>query len=296
MKKKIRRNNNLIKLTGYVLLATMLMSGCSSEVSVGGGSVREPQEAPINVGASADDYSSYVKGTIDNVSGANATPEPTAVVDNTRIVDVEVDELPARGVYVSSSENLPEDSGVVPEFKSEDLNAEDEDEEDNNKEDKKSDSDEDEEDSEEIEYNAYGNPITPDEFDVGKCCIYINGEIDEQYGSDIITALNKARTDLGYDALDEKKGLDTCANRRTREISCFLSHTRPNATPFYSLAPEYFKAEMLAIDGAKPEETIDAWIRDPYSRSLVFTTKFTSVGAACFKCNGLNCVVVALGY
>lgn len=144
--------------------------------------------------------------------------------------------------------------------------------------------------------SAESTMTTPDTFDVGTCCIYINGENDSAFGSDIVTAINKARTDLGYKALEEKTGLNTCADRRTREIACYLNHTRPNMQPFYSLAPQYFKAEMLAIDNATAAETVDAWIRDITSRNLVFTTKYSSVGAACFKCNGLKCIVVAFGY
>lgn len=280
-------NHKLIYASLVLLLVVMSFGlyGCKGSAQKSTGSVKKVEKAPVNVGVKSDDYSDYIKDSIDSVKGPETTYTPTPTVDNSRVVDVEVDDIPPRELYVSSSENLPEDSGYTPSFESEERIT-----------DPESESGEDSEDEEEEELSEAGYKITPDEFDVGKCCIYINGENDEQYGADIITALNKARTDLGYPAYEEKKGLDTCADRRTREIACFLSHMRPNALPFYSLAPEYFKAEMLAIDGAEPEETIDAWIRDPNSRSLVFSEKFTSVGAACFKCNTLNCVVVALGY
>lgn len=280
-------NHNLIYGVLICLLAvSFVFSGCKGSATKSTGSVRKVDNAPVNVGVKSDDFSDYVKESIDSVKGPETTMTPTPYVENSRVVDVEVDDIPPRELYVSSSEGLTEDSDYTPNFSTEERITDSDDESD----------DEETEDEEDEELSPAGYKITPDEFEVGKCCIYINGAIDEQYGADIITALNKARTDLGYTALEEKKGLDTCADRRTREIASFLSHTRPNALPFYSLAPEYFKAEMLAIDGAKPEETIDAWIRDPYSRSLVFSEKFTSVGAACFKCNTLNCVVVALGY
>lgn len=141
-----------------------------------------------------------------------------------------------------------------------------------------------------------GDGTTPDTFDVGTSSIYINGENDSAYATDIIASINKARTDLGYEALTEKDGLDKCADRRTREITCGLSHMRPNGQHFTSLAPQYFKAEMLAAGDGEPAETVDAWIKDLTSRDLVFTNKYTSVGAACFKCNGLKFVVVAFGY
>lgn len=141
-----------------------------------------------------------------------------------------------------------------------------------------------------------GVTVTPESFEVGTCCIYIDGESDTGYAGNLITELNNIRTNMGYQPFNENASLSACADRRAREITCYLNHTRPNQTPFYSLAPQYFKAEMLAIDGADALDTVKAWIRDEYSRSIVFNTKYTSVGAACFKCNGLNCVVVAFGY
>ncbi len=138
--------------------------------------------------------------------------------------------------------------------------------------------------------------ITPDEFDVGTCCIYINGETDSAYGTEVMTAINKARTDLGYKPLVTNTGLSTCADRRTREIAADLNHTRPNGLPFYSLAPEYFKAEMLIINNQKAEDAVDTMIKmDPVSRNLIFTTKYQSIGASSFKCNGRQCTVVSFG-
>lgn len=138
--------------------------------------------------------------------------------------------------------------------------------------------------------------ITPDEFDVGKCCIYINGESDSAFGTEVITAINKARTDLGYKPLITNKGLGTCADRRTREIAANFDHTRPNGLQFYSLAPEHFKAEMLLMTMQKAEDTVDAMIKnDPVSRRLIYTEKYQSIGASSFKCNGTRFTVVSFG-
>lgn len=138
--------------------------------------------------------------------------------------------------------------------------------------------------------------ITPEEFDVGKCCIYINGESDSAGGTEVVTAINKARKDLGYKEFVNNKGLATCADRRTREVAALYSHQRPNGQQFYSLAPEHFKAEMLIITGQKAEEAVDAVIkRDPISRNLIFTEKYQSIGASSFKCNGIKYTVVAFG-
>ena len=138
--------------------------------------------------------------------------------------------------------------------------------------------------------------ITPNEFEVGKCCIYMNGESNSAYGTEVVTAINKARTDLGYKELVTNEGLATCADRRTRELAAYNSHTRPNGTQFYSLAPEHFKAEILMVGTQKAEDAVDTLIKkDPVSRALIFTEKYQSIGASSFKCNGNECMVVAFG-
>lgn len=289
---KMLKKRYIRKIT-YAIITTVtvtLLAGCSGSDanSNTADTLGANKKANTEVGSGDEDYSDYIRNAVNSVSKDIVEPPKETNTDK----NIVVNQSPDSDIYVSASEQLPEDSGIVPSF-GEDAEKSDEDSENPQEATEVGDNGE---ESGEGEENAENEGLTPNDFPVGTSCIYINGEIDSSYGSDIITALNKARVDLGYPPLTEKTGLDTCADRRTREISSYLAHMRPNGTPFYSLAPDYFKAEMLAIDGAKAEETIDAWIRDPNSRSLVFTTKFTSVGAACFKCNGLNCVVVALGY
>lgn len=138
--------------------------------------------------------------------------------------------------------------------------------------------------------------ITPEEFEVGKCCIYINGENDSGLGTEVVTAINKVRKDLGYKELVNNKSLATCADRRTRETVARFDHVRPNGQMFYSLAPEHFKAEMIIRSRGKGEEIIDSLIKnDPVSRNLIFTEKYQSVGASSFKCNGDQYTVVSFG-
>ena len=138
--------------------------------------------------------------------------------------------------------------------------------------------------------------ITPDEFEVDTCCIYMNGESDSAYGTEVVTAINKTREDLGYKPFEKNKGLSNCADRRTREIAANFSHTRPNGKPFYSVAPEHFKAEMLIKNNQKAEDAVDTLIKnDPVSRALIFSKKYQSIGASSFKCNGMKYTVVSFG-
>lgn len=137
---------------------------------------------------------------------------------------------------------------------------------------------------------------TPATFEVGTGLVYIDGKYDDAYKTNLLTTINDARTGLNYPAMTINESLNTCANLRAKEITCYLSHQRPDFSMFYSLAPDYYKAEIITIDSANPKETLDAWMTDPISRNILFSKEFTSIGASNYVCNGLNCIVVSFGY
>lgn len=137
---------------------------------------------------------------------------------------------------------------------------------------------------------------TPAVFEVGTGLVYIDGKYDETYRTNLLKTINDARTGLNYPAMTINDSLNICANLRAKEITCFLSHYRPDGSQFYSLAPNYYKAEIITIDSANPKETLDAWMTDPISRNILFSKEFTSIGASNYVCNGLNCIVVSFGY
>lgn len=138
-------------------------------------------------------------------------------------------------------------------------------------------------------------PATPEDFPVGVCLVYVKGDPDSGYASGIIDRINTIRTEMGYPELVENDGLNKCAEMRSREVATFVSHTRPDGSLYNSLAPKYYMAELLAACRTTEEETVDAWVWYPTSRSLIFTTDYTTIGAACFNYNGLDYVVVSLG-
>lgn len=138
-------------------------------------------------------------------------------------------------------------------------------------------------------------PATPEDFPVGVCLVYVKGDPDSGYASGIIDRINTIRTEMGYPELVENDGLNKCADMRVREVATFVSHTRPDGTLYNSVAPKYYMAELLAACRTTEEETVDAWVWYPTSRSLIFTTEYTSIGASCFNYNGLDYVVVSMG-
>ena len=136
----------------------------------------------------------------------------------------------------------------------------------------------------------------PSTFEVGKGQVYIDGKYDTSYASNLLKYINDARTGLNYPAFVENSSLATCANLRAKEITCYLSHYRPDLSKFYSLAPDYYKAEIITIDGANVKDTFDAWLEDPVSRGIIFSDEYGSIGVSNYVCNGLNCIVVSIGY
>lgn len=251
------------------------LTGCDEEAKA------PENEEGVSVEKPSDPYEEYIKNALDSVNDNGETPVETPTKDPNE-KDVQTERTRAKIPYVSSMESP---DTVDPFYNIYDTPTPSDSESPTPTEDP----------------NATPTPtptpyITPDEFEVGKCCIYINGESDSAYGTEVITAINNARKDLGYPELVKNTGLSTCADRRTRELAAAYSHTRPNGLPFYSLAPEHFKAEMLVINNQKAEDTVDIMIKkDPISRNLIFTEKYQSIGASSFKCNGMKYTVVAFG-
>lgn len=273
------RKKWIIYICIICIVSSLFASGCSGEGEDKTGDQTAADEAEQQ--AAKEGYDGYIQSVLNSVNG-NATPVPSA---DQGANTVKVDKTAPADTFISSMENPDTSTAVTPDYDpfatatpTPEISP-----------------------SPTEDPNATPTPtptpyITPEEFEVGKCCIYINGESDSAYGTEIITAINKARTDLGYDPLITNKGLSTCADRRTREIAASFDHTRPNGLQFYSLAPEHFKAEMLIKNNQKADEAVDTMIKnDPISRNLIFTTKYQSIGASSFKCNGMKYTVVSFG-
>lgn len=285
-----------------VCFGALFMSACSGE----GEEAADPSAAENATEAEKDAYEEYIRNALANVNGENPTaqvtpqsedPNSTATPSPTKdqpTQSVQTDRTAPNDPYVSSMESPITDTDPFSMYNNPitfDTSS------------SSSSSTSSSTEAPSPSPTGTGTPtptptpyITPDEFEVGKCCIYMNGESDSAFGTEIISAINKVRKDLGYKELVTNKGLSTCADRRTRESAASMSHIRPNGQPFYSLAPEHFKAEMLLCHNSKAEQLVDDMIkRDPLSKSLIFTEKYQSIGASSFKCNGLQYSVVSFG-
>lgn len=229
------------------------------------------------------DYQDYIHDALAAVrdsatvsGGENTTSDsmPESSNDNGRIIYVERDDSPndTESVFVSSSEA---EEVVFPTDPADETKGQ-----------KDADS----------ETASDEKKTTPATFDVGRGLVYIDGKYDTTYQSNLQTIINDARTGLNYPAFTINSSLGTCANLRAKEITCYLSHMRPDGSMFYSLAPDYYKGEIITIDGASEKETFDAWLSDPVSRSMIFSEDYSNIGVSTYVCNGLNCTVVSFGY
>ena len=283
-------------------LTALFLTGCDSESSSGDGIAGSGSETDDN--KKRDDYDEYIRSAIESVNREQNGEDETAghsPVSLSPDVSVSSIDTPDDHTDVFATPSPSDGNGLpTPTATSPTPTDSPDDDEESPAPTVTGEGDEESPVSTEEE-DATPTPtptpyITPDEFDVGKCCVYINGESDSAYGTEIITAINKAREDLGYTPLVTNKGLGTCADRRTREVAASFGHTRPNGQMFYSLAPEHYKAEMLINGVQKAEDAVDTMIkRDPISRRLIFTEKYQSIGASSFKCNGTQYTVVSFG-
>ena len=284
VKKTQMRNKGLVYILILCLFASFAMAGCDDEDK---DAASGTEDLTGTTDADREGYDNYIRSVLDGVNDPaqsvktdrTGTDTP-AKSDTSGGNSIQIDKTAPDDTYISSMDSTDTDgydpfATPIPGYEDSPTPT--------------------------IDPNASPTPtptpyITPEEFDVGVCCIYINGESDSAYGTELITAINKARTDLGYKPLITNKSLSTCADRRTREIAASFNHTRPNGTAFYSVAPEHFKAEMLIKNNQKADEAVDAMIKnDPISRNLIFTTKYQSIGASSFKCNGMKYSVVSFG-
>ena len=301
----MKKNNPFLIILMIMCLAlSLVLAGCNEEAAedAAAGTADETQEEPA-----ADAYDEYIRAALDRINGDSAqnagssgepgaegtspagedgTQAPTKVPETRSISTdrnapsaIDISSMESPDVVTDPlSEGSTDPFGSTTPTPTEDLSP-----------------------SPTEDPNATPTPeptpyITPEEFDVGKCCIYINGESDSGLGTEVVTAINKVRKDLGYKELVNNKSLATCADRRTRETVARFDHVRPNGQMFYSLAPEHFKAEMIVRSRSKGEEIVDQLIKnDPVSRNLIFTEKYQSVGASSFKCNGDQYTVVSFG-
>ena len=142
--------------------------------------------------------------------------------------------------------------------------------------------------------NKTGNG-TPLVFAVGDCTYVALGSMDKTMAGEILTAINAYRTRGNLPPLEANMSLEFCADVRSKESTACFNHTRPNGSMWYTVAPAYYKAELLAKDYGTAKDTVDAWMSTATGRQYLLSPDLLSVGISVFHHDGRNFCVAGLG-
>lgn len=142
--------------------------------------------------------------------------------------------------------------------------------------------------------NTTGNG-TPLVFAVGDCTYVALGSIDKAMAGEILTAINAYRTRGNLPPLEANMSLEFCADVRSKESTACFNHTRPNGSMWYTVAPAYYKAELLAKDYGTAKDTVDAWMSTATGRQYLLDPNLLSIGISVFHHDGRNFCVAGLG-
>ena len=142
--------------------------------------------------------------------------------------------------------------------------------------------------------NTTGNG-TPLVFSVGDATYVALGSFDATMKGEILTQINAYRTRGNLPPLEANMSLEFCADTRSREATACFNHTRPNGSMWYTVAPAYYKAELLAKDYGNAKDTVDAWMSTATGRQYLLDPNLLSIGISVFKHDGRNFIVAGLG-
>ncbi len=142
--------------------------------------------------------------------------------------------------------------------------------------------------------NTTGNG-TPIVFSVGDATYVALGSFDAAMKGEILTQINAYRTRGNLQPLEANMSLEFCADTRSREATACFNHTRPNGSMWYTVAPAYYKAELLAKDYGNAKDTVDAWMSTATGRQYLLDPNLLSIGISVFKHDGRNYIVAGLG-
>lgn len=150
------------------------------------------------------------------------------------------------------------------------------------------------EETDEKDPNKTGNG-TPLVFSVGDSTYIALGSVDKAMATEILNAINVYRTRANLPPLEANMSLEFCSDARARESTACFNHTRPNGAMWYTIAPAYYKAELLAKDYGTAQDTVDAWMNTATGRQYLLSPDLLSIGITVFKSDGRNFIVAGLG-
>lgn len=152
-----------------------------------------------------------------------------------------------------------------------------------------------EDEEEELEEGTYSGNGTPYVFDVSDCTVIAFGEFDKAMSESIFAAINTYRLNGHLKPIQRNQSLDFCADCRAKEASYSFSHIRMNGTYWFTVAPAYYKAELMATDYATAQATVDGWMQTATGRQYLLSEDLMSIGISVYKVDDRNFIIAALG-
>ena len=112
-------------------------------------------------------------------------------------------------------------------------------------------------------------------------CKYV---LSGSYPGEIVSLINKARTDAGLPALTVNSQLKAAAQGHSNDMACFslLSHSGSNgSTPSQRIGaagyPASYSEEMIYA-GGYPQDAFDWWMGDPTHHDVIMDTRVSEIG------------------
>lgn len=153
----------------------------------------------------------------------------------------------------------------------------------------------DEDSEEELEEGTYSGNGTPYVFDVADSTVIAFGQFDKAMSDAIFSAINTYRLGGHLKPIQRNQSLDFCADCRAKEASYSFSHIRMNGTYWFTVAPAYYKAELMATDYATAQDTVDGWMQTATGRQYLLSEDLMSIGISVYNVDDRNFIICALG-
>lgn len=102
-----------------------------------------------------------------------------------------------------------------------------------------------------------------------------------QYTKQVVTLVNKERTKCGLKELKLNEKLYDKAMIRSKEITKYFAHTRPDGTDCFTVIEGidcWTAGENIAAGQRTPQEVVTAWMNSPGHRANILNGSFTDIG------------------
>ena len=101
-----------------------------------------------------------------------------------------------------------------------------------------------------------------------------------------LNMVNQQRAGSGLAALEWDDSLAACAMIRATELPSLFSHSRPDGTDWYTVAPNIMYGENLAQGYNSPDAAVNAWMNSPAHRDNIMNASFKSCGIGIYEAGG----------